>query len=253
MSADSFAWRPGRRVGRVAARLRPAGLLARPELLGLIGLSAVLNLWNLSINGWANTYYSAAVRSMSASWHDFLFAALDPTGLMTVDKPPLSLWIQALSARAFGFHPLSLLVPQALMGIVAVVLVYDLVRRFFGRAAGFAAGVVLATTPVVVAVSRHNNRDARATGRPHPVAGAERRRRRAGVRGQDGRGAVRGAGDRAGMDLEPGVERAGAARTVAQVRAAALGRRRDVAGRRGLAAAGDAHPGQRQALDLGHF
>ena len=80
MSADSFAWRPPRRLAHVASRLRPAALLARPELLGLIGLTTVLNLWNLSVNGWANTYYSAAVRSMSTSWHDFLFAALDRFG-----------------------------------------------------------------------------------------------------------------------------------------------------------------------------
>ena len=78
-------------------------------LLVLLALTAGLNLWNLAINGWANTYYSAAVRSMASSWHNFLFASLDPSGLMTVDKPPLSLWIQALSARIFGFHPLALL------------------------------------------------------------------------------------------------------------------------------------------------
>ena len=119
----------------------------------------MLNLWGLSINGWANTYYSAAVQSMTTSWHDFLFASLDKSGLMTVDKPPLSLWIQALSARMFGFHPLSLLIPQAVMGVVAVALLYDLTRRRFGRPAGFVAGLALATTPVVVAVSRHNNPD----------------------------------------------------------------------------------------------
>ena len=142
-----------------ALPLRVQRLLARPELLGLLGLSAILNLWGLSINGWANTYYSAAVRSMTTSWHDFLFASLDKSGLMTVDKPPLSLWVQALSARVFGFHPLSLLVPQALMGVAAVGLTYDLVRRRFGRPAGFIAGLALATTPVAVAVSRHNNPD----------------------------------------------------------------------------------------------
>src|SRR3954453_20124223 len=114
---------------------------ARPELLGLIGLAAVLNLWGLSINGWANTYYSAAVRSITSSWHNFLFVSLDPSGLMTVDKPPLALWVQALSARLFGFHPLSMLIPQALMGVGAAVLVYDLTRRRFGRFAGFVAGV----------------------------------------------------------------------------------------------------------------
>jgi 4-amino-4-deoxy-L-arabinose transferase-like glycosyltransferase len=162
MSSDSIPF-PGRFQDSLlrgrALPVRVSRLLARPELLGLLGLTAVLNLWGLSINGWANTYYSAAVRSMSTSWHDFLFASLDKTGLMTVDKPPLSLWVQALSARLFGFHPLSLLVPQALIGVVAVGLLYDLVRRRFGRAAGFVAGLALATTPVIVAVSRHNNPD----------------------------------------------------------------------------------------------
>jgi 4-amino-4-deoxy-L-arabinose transferase-like glycosyltransferase len=132
----------------------------RPELWSLMGLAGVLNLWALSRNGWANTYYSAAVRSMSSSWHNFLFASLDPSGVMTVDKPPLALWVQALSARIFGYHPLSLLIPQALEGMAAVALTYDLVRRRFGRAGGFVAGLALAVTPITVAISRHNNPDA---------------------------------------------------------------------------------------------
>ena len=162
MSSDSASYRAPLRLARLRSRALPGfaqSLRARPELAGLIGVATVLNLWGLQVNGWANTYYSAAVRSMSSSWHDFLFASLDRTGLMTVDKPPLSLWVQALSARIFGFHPLSILVPQALMGVAAVVLTYDLVRRRFGRAAGFAAGLALATTPIAVAMSRHNNPD----------------------------------------------------------------------------------------------
>jgi 4-amino-4-deoxy-L-arabinose transferase-like glycosyltransferase len=162
MSTDSASYRAPLRARRFrsgAISSAVGGLRARPELAALFGLAAVLNLWGLSINGWANTYYSAAVRSMTTSWHDFLFASLDKTGLMTVDKPPLSLWVQALSARVFGFHPLSILVPQALMGVAATGLIYDLTRRRFGRPAGFAAGLALATTPVVVAVSRHNNPD----------------------------------------------------------------------------------------------
>jgi 4-amino-4-deoxy-L-arabinose transferase-like glycosyltransferase len=140
------------------ARARLAWL--HPELVGLLVLAAVLDLWSLSQNGWANTYYSAAVRSMASSWHAFLYDSFDPTGVMTVDKPPLALWVQALSVRAFGYHPLSVLVPQAVMGVAAVGLVYDLTRRRFGRLAGAAAGLVLALTPITVAISRHNNPDA---------------------------------------------------------------------------------------------
>jgi len=125
-----------------------------------MSLAAVLNLWALSRNGWANQFYAAAVKSMSGSWHDFLFASLDKGGVMTVDKPPLALWVQALSVRVFGFHSLSILVPQALMGVASVALVYDLVRRRFGRVGGFVAGLTLALTPIAVAISRHNNPDA---------------------------------------------------------------------------------------------
>ncbi len=96
---------------------------------------------------------------MSTSWHDFLFASLDKTGLMTVDKPPLAFWVQALSVRVFGFHPLSILVPEALMGVAAVALVYDMTRRMFGRVAGSVAGLAFALTPITVAIARHNNPD----------------------------------------------------------------------------------------------
>src|SRR5438046_2195329 len=132
----------------------------RPELLLLVGLAAVLNLWALSQNGWANEYYSAAVHSMATSWHNFLYDSFDPSGLMTVDKPPLALWVQALSARIFGFHSWSVLAPQALMGVATVALAYDLTRRLWGRTAGFVAGLVLALTPITVAIARYNNPDA---------------------------------------------------------------------------------------------
>ncbi|WP_320671395.1 glycosyltransferase family 39 protein [Patulibacter defluvii] len=149
---------PGRTVQRARGHAR--ALTARPELLALIVLAAVLDLWALDRNGMANEYYSAAVRSMTESWHAFLYGSFDNAGVMTVDKPPLALWIQALSARAFGFSSWSMLVPQALMGVGTVVLAYDLTRRRFGRAAGGVAGLALALTPIAVAVSRHNNPDA---------------------------------------------------------------------------------------------
>src|SRR3954453_9534747 len=131
-----------------------------PELLGLLAAAAALNLWGLSQNGFANTYYAGAVRSMASSWHALLYGSLESHGPMTVDKPPLALWVQALSVRVFGFRSLSMLVPQALMGVASVGLVYDLVRRQWGRTGGFAAGATLALTPIAVAISRHNNPDA---------------------------------------------------------------------------------------------
>ncbi|MEV4421855.1 glycosyltransferase family 39 protein [Patulibacter sp. NPDC049589] len=143
------------RVARVAAALR-----GRPELLALLVLAAVLNLWNLGINGQANDYYSAAVKSMSTNWHAFLYGSFDSAGVQTVDKPPLALWVQALSVRVFGFSSWSYLVPQALMGVATVGLTYDVARRVFGRFAGSVAGLALVLTPIAVAISRHNNPDA---------------------------------------------------------------------------------------------
>ena len=87
LDALSRVLRPSGSRARAAGGCRPA---TRPELLACSASPGILNLWGLSINGWANTYYSAAVRSMTTSWHDFLFASLDKSGLMTVDKPPLA-------------------------------------------------------------------------------------------------------------------------------------------------------------------
>ena len=147
-------------VGRRARARGGALAWPPPELAALLALAAVLYLWGLGRNGLANEYYSAAVRSMTESWHAFVYGSFDTSGVMTVDKPPLALWVQALSARVFGFSSWSMLVPQALMGMGSVALVYDLTRRQFGRAAGASAGLVLALTPTTVAISRHNNPDA---------------------------------------------------------------------------------------------
>jgi 4-amino-4-deoxy-L-arabinose transferase-like glycosyltransferase len=153
------SWNSTRLRDRLPERLRSLPL-PRPELAVLLGLAALLYLWALSKNGWANDYYSAAVRSMAGSWHDFLYGSFDAKGLMTVDKPPLALWVQAFSVKLFGFNSLAILVPQALMGVASVGLLYDLTRRRWGRIAGTVAGLGLALTPVIVAVSRHNNPDA---------------------------------------------------------------------------------------------
>ena len=135
----------------------------RPSLgLGLVvvlAVAAALRLWRLSQNGFGNEYYTAGVRSMSLSWHNFLYNSFDPGGFISVDKPPVALWIQVASVKLFGFHALSVLIPQALEGVAAVGLLYHLVQRRFGPAAGVLAALFLALTPVSVAIDRSSNTD----------------------------------------------------------------------------------------------
>jgi len=126
----------------------------------VIALAAVMNTVRLAQNGYANIFYSAGVRSMLDSLHNFFFVSFDPGGLVTVDKPPLALWVQTLSAKLFGFAPLSLLLPEALMGVAAVAVLYVIVARRFGTLAALAAGVATALFPSFVAVSRANGVDA---------------------------------------------------------------------------------------------
>jgi 4-amino-4-deoxy-L-arabinose transferase-like glycosyltransferase len=132
----------------------------RLAVAAVLGVAAFLDFARLSRNGWANDYYSAAVRSMTLSWHNFLFASFDPGGLVSVDKPPLALWVEAASAKVFGYSSLAILAPEALAGVGAVWLLYLLVARHCGRVAGLVAALALAVSPVSVAVNRDNNPDA---------------------------------------------------------------------------------------------
>ena len=129
-------------------------------LVGVLALAAFLDFFRLSRNGYANTYYAAAVRSMLRSWHNFFFVSFDPGGLVSVDKPPLALWAEAASAKLFGYSGVSILLPEALAGVLAVWVLYLLVARYFGRAAGLVAALALAVSPVSVAINRDNNPDA---------------------------------------------------------------------------------------------
>jgi len=128
-------------------------------LLGVVALAALLNTWALAQNGYANVYYSAGVKSMLESWHNFVFLAADPAGLISIDKPPLGLWLQTASAKLFGFTPLSLLLPQAIAGVIAVAALYLIVRKRFGTLAATVSALTLAVFPAFVAVSRDNNVD----------------------------------------------------------------------------------------------
>jgi 4-amino-4-deoxy-L-arabinose transferase-like glycosyltransferase len=134
-------------------------VIARLAAAAVLLLAAALRLWRLDQNGFDNEYYAAAVRSMTESWHNFLYNAFDPAGFVSVDKPPLALWIQVASAKFFGYSWWSVLLPQVLEGVGAVGLVMYLVWRQFGGPAGVLAGLFLAVTPVSVAVDRSSNTD----------------------------------------------------------------------------------------------
>ncbi|MGW4833092.1 glycosyltransferase family 39 protein [Amycolatopsis japonica] len=132
----------------------------RPSLAALLLATAVLYLWNLGDSGWANAFYSAAAQAGSLSWKALFFGSSDAANAITVDKTPAALWVMSLSARLFGVDAWSILVPQALMGVGSVAVLYAAVRRTSGPAAGLLAGTVLALTPAAALMFRFNNPDA---------------------------------------------------------------------------------------------
>ncbi|HET8980578.1 MAG TPA: glycosyltransferase family 39 protein [Solirubrobacteraceae bacterium] len=132
----------------------------RLALAALLALTAAAYIYDLGASGYANSFYAAAVQAATKSWKAFFFGSLDSSNFITVDKPPASLWVMALSGRFFGFSSWSMLVPQALEGVAAVALLYAAVKRWFGNGAGLAAGAVLAATPVAALMFRFNNPDA---------------------------------------------------------------------------------------------
>ncbi|MEV1247127.1 glycosyltransferase family 39 protein [Nonomuraea sp. NPDC049750] len=142
---------------------------SRPALWAVLAVALVLYTWALSGN--ANEYYSAAILSGTKSWKAFFFGAIDSSSYITVDKPPLALWVMGLSARIFGFSTWSMLIPQALAGVASVGLVFSAVRRAYpvvvsahsevrqAHVAGLIAAVVMTLTPITVAINRDNNPD----------------------------------------------------------------------------------------------
>lgn len=129
-------------------------------LAALLVGTAALYLWDLGSSGWANAFYSAAAQAGSRSWTAFLYAASDAAASITVDKPPASIWVMALSVRLFGLSSWSILVPQALMGVATVGVLYASVRRRHSAGAALLAGATLALTPVAALMFRFNNPDA---------------------------------------------------------------------------------------------
>src|SRR5215471_9000059 len=128
-------------------------------LAAVLMLAAALRLWRLEDNGFGTAYYAAGVRSALQGGSLFFYNAFDPAGFVSLDKPPLAFWIQAAFASVLGFSGWTIHLPQALAGVGSVAILYRLVRKPFGAAAGLIAALLLAITPVMVAIDRSNNTD----------------------------------------------------------------------------------------------
>ena len=139
--------------------ITPSPLWHRLALGAVMLISLLMNFFQLGQNGFANLYYAAGVRSMADSWHNFFFVSYDPGGYVSLDKPPLGFWLQTASVKLFGFTPFSVYLPQALAGVLSVVLLYWLVRRHFGVVAGLLAALALAISPISVVTNRNNTID----------------------------------------------------------------------------------------------
>jgi 4-amino-4-deoxy-L-arabinose transferase-like glycosyltransferase len=146
---------------RLAALLRGTeAAWVRPAWIGVTLLAAVFYLANITVSGFANTYYSAAALAASQSWTAWFFGSVDAANFITIDKPPLATMLMGLSVRAFGLSSWSILLPEALCGIATVAILFAIVKRSFGPVAATIAGVVMAVMPVAVLMFRYNNPDA---------------------------------------------------------------------------------------------
>jgi 4-amino-4-deoxy-L-arabinose transferase-like glycosyltransferase len=131
---------------------------ARPVLLGIAALAALLFAWNITQAGLA-PFYSVAVKSMSVSWKAFFYGAFDPKATITIDKLAGSFAPQALSARIFGYHPWSLALPQVIEGVIATLAMYRVVRRWAGPVPGLLSAGIFALTPIAASMFGHSMED----------------------------------------------------------------------------------------------
>jgi 4-amino-4-deoxy-L-arabinose transferase-like glycosyltransferase len=151
---------PPRTADRAAPRRDRRVRLRHLALAALLAGTAALYLIDLTASGWGNAYYAAAAQAGGTSWTAWLFGSSDAANAITVDKTPAALWVLGLSVRVFGLSSAGVLVPQALMGVASVAILYAAVRRTSGTAAGLLAGSALAVTPVAALMFRYDNPDA---------------------------------------------------------------------------------------------
>ncbi|MEA2220157.1 MAG: hypothetical protein QOJ35_2783 [Solirubrobacteraceae bacterium] len=131
---------------------------ASAAIAAITALAAVLRFANFGQVP-SNSFYDAAVRSMGLSWHNLFYGAFEPAAQVSVDKTPVDLWLQVASTKLFGFSSVAVRLPEALAGVLAVPLLYDLVRRLFGRTAGLGAAAALALLPISALTAHSDTMD----------------------------------------------------------------------------------------------
>src|SRR3954453_5488130 len=145
---DTYVLRAGKLVPRTRGRATASAIAVVPVAL-ITGVGAALRLWSFDQVG-ANPFYDAAVRSMSLSWHNFFFGAIDPGAQVAVDKPPADLWLQVAAVKVFGFSGVTVRLPEVLASSVASPVLHDLVRRAEARIAVLGAAAALAVLPAAI-------------------------------------------------------------------------------------------------------
>jgi 4-amino-4-deoxy-L-arabinose transferase-like glycosyltransferase len=141
---------PGVRVAPAASAVLP--------VVAITVVGALLRAWAFDRVG-GNPFYDAAVRSMELSWHNFFFGAFEPGGMLAIDKAPADLWIQVLSVKLLGFSGTAVRLPEVIAGTLAIPLLYDLVRRLFGRTSGLGAAAALAILPTAILTAHSDTMD----------------------------------------------------------------------------------------------
>lgn len=155
MTTETLPSRPS----LLSRKLLPGITVGTVILMGIMLLSLGLHLYNIESIGDANAYYTAAVKSMLMSWKNFFFVAAEPGGSVTVDKPPLGLWIEAAFAYFLGVSGFSVSLPNIIAGVLGIPLLYAMVKKYLGELAGIVAALVMAFTPVFLATNRNNTMD----------------------------------------------------------------------------------------------
>ncbi|MFN8081539.1 MAG: glycosyltransferase family 39 protein [Kineosporiaceae bacterium] len=150
----------GRPAAGIGLPRHPEPRWARPALWLLLAATLGTYLLNLTANGWANAFYSAAVQAGSTGWEALFYGSLDGANSITVDKPPAALWVMVASVKLLGLNSFAILLPEVLMGVASVAVVHATVKRTSGAVAGLIAGLALALTPVAALMFRFNNPDA---------------------------------------------------------------------------------------------